>query len=852
MKPPSADPAATQAPFWNEPIAELMARLGTTAAGLSGEESASRLATYGPNTPVVAKRRSAVTQLVARLANPLIILLLLVSGLSAVAGDVTSFIIVAVIVLLSVALDFIQQRQAEHTMEDLARSVAVKAGVLRDGTVQEVPVQSLVPGDIISLDPGDLVPADCRLIEAHNLTINEALLTGEAYPVDKRAGDLPTPAATAAAAANTIFQATSVATGSGRAVVCVTGAATTLGHLAAALRARPPSSAFALSVNRFGMLMLRLTVFMVLFVLVVNAFFGRPLLQSLMFALALAVALTPELLPAIIAVTLARGARRLAARKVVVKQLAAIHNLGAMDILCTDKTGTLTEARIQLTLARDDADAAAGRAVTLGFLNSHFSNGVLSPLDRAILDHGGDIAGWTKIDEVPFDYQRRCMSVLVQSATERLLIVKGAPESLLGACVNRETAAGVQPMDKAARADVDHAFADLSGKGLRALAVAFRSEAATKETVAVADETGLTFAGFLAFRDPPKATAGDTVRDLARLGVQLKILTGDTELVTRHLCEEIGIPVTGLITGEELDRLSETALMARVDATNVFCRMAPPDKERIITLLKRRGHAVGYLGDGVNDAPALHAADVGISVDGAADVAREAASLILLEHDLSVVLDGVVEGRRAVENAVKYLLMGTSSNFGNMFSMAGAALFLPILPMLPVQVLLNNLLYDVSELGIPFDNVDAETLQQPVRWDIGMIQRFMLVFGPVSSLFDFLTFYALLAIFHANAAEFQTGWFVESLATQALVVFAIRSRRLLFRSRPHPILATLTVAAVAVAAVLPLTPVGHWFGLISLPIAYYGFVAVATAAYVGLVELIKPLVLKPRRVMSAV
>jgi len=831
---------------WNEAQGELLPRLQATPAGLSQSEVDARLRRYGPNTRLAARRPSALRQLLSRFANPLILLLLIVSGLSAVAGDASSFGIVAAIVLLSVLLDFVQERSAERTMADLAQSVAVTATALRDGEMREVPASALVPGDVIALSPGDLVPADCRLIEARDLSVNEALLSGEVYPVEKTAGDLPAPVV-ASRATNTVFQATSVVTGSGRAVVCRTGNTTELGDMAAALRAPPPATSFALSLNRFGLLMLRLTIFIVVFVLAANAFFGRPLLQSLLFALALGVALTPELLPAIIAVTLARGARRLSERKVIVKQLAVIHNLGAMDVLCTDKTGTLTEARMELARSVDASGADNRRPADLAFLNSHFSNGMSSALDVAIVAHGGDAGGWVRIDEVPFDYQRRRVSLLLEHAGRRTLIAKGAPESILAVCATYEAADGTtRPLDGPARGHLDEVIASLSKEGYRLLAVASRDEANDKQVANIADEAALVLSGLLAFRDPPKSTAGDTVRALAKLGVGLKILTGDGELVTRRLCDDIGIPITGLISGDDFDKLSEAALIARLDATNVFCRMAPADKQRVIGLMKRRGHVVGYLGDGVNDAPALHIADVGISVDGAADIAREAASLILLEHDLSVVLDGVVEGRRAVENAVKYVLMGTSSNFGNMFSMAGAALFLPILPMLPVQVLLNNLLYDVSELGIPFDNVDPEALSQPVRWDMAMIRRFMLMLGPVSSIFDFLTFFALLWIFHAGTQEFQTGWFVESLATQALVVFAIRSRRSFLLSRPNAILAVLTITVVVVAALLPLTPLGHWFGFVTLPVAYYVFVACATAAYLVLVEIVKPWVFGTR------
>ncbi len=712
----------------------------------------------------------------------------------------------------------------------------------------EIPVELLVPGDIVCLDAGDLVPADCRLFEASNFSVNQALLTGESFPAEKEASDLGAAVHNAGEATNAIFFATAVVTGSARAVVCRTGKATSLGHLAGVLREPSPANAFELGIQRFGMLMLRLTIFTVLFVLVTNVLFERPWLQSLMFALALAVALTPELLPAIITVTLARGAQHLARRKVVVKQLAAIHNLGSMDVLCTDKTGTLTEARIEIARHVDHAGATSQRVLALAYLNSHFSNGVLSPLDRAILDSEGcDAGGWTKLDEVPFDYVRRRVSLLLQGPTERTLVVKGAPEDVLRACTSYEAAVGDHcPLDDAARTRILDIFHDLSSQGFRVLAVAWRGMAADTAKVAIGDEAALVFLGYIAFFDPPKTTAGAAVRALAELGVEVKILTGDTELVTRHLCTELGITITDLATGDELDTLSDPALIARIERTNVFCRMVPHQKQRVIAGLKRRGRSVGYLGDGVNDAPALHAADVGISIDNAVAVAKEAATVILLEHDLSVVQQAVVEGRRAVENTTKYILMGTSSNFGNMLSMAGAALILPILPMLPVQVLLNNLLYDISELGLPFDNVDEEAVRRPVRWDLKLIERFMLVLAPVSSIFDFLTFFVLLHFFHAGAAEFQTGWFVESLATQALVIFAIRSRKSLFRSHPARILVGLTFAVVLIGALIPLTGIGAWFGFVSLPWSYYAFLAGAVVAYLAAVRIVKRRFLRPR------
>lgn len=830
--------------FWNDRLDDVLSRLNTGRTGLSNIEADARWGRYGPNARVARKRTSAAWQLLKRLANPLILLLVGVSGLAAVVGDLSSFGIIFVTVLLSVLIDFVQERQAERTMAALADSVASTTMAFRDGRLQEVPVTSLVPGDVIALEPGDLVPADCRLIEARDLTLNQALLTGESYPAEKIASDAPDGVAAAVLAENSVFQSTSVATGSGRAVVCMTGAATELASLAASLEARPPPTAFALSLEQFGTLMLRLTVVVVAVVLIADIILHRPLVQSLLFALALAVALAPELLPAIIAVTLARGAQRLADRKVVVKQLAAIHNLGAMDMLCTDKTGTLTEARMELARSVDVTGADDERPRALAFLNSHFSSGVMSPLDTAILEQGGEPGDWRKIDEVPFDYQRRRISVLLENGSKRTLVSKGAPENVIAVCTSYESMElGLLPLDAPMRRQIEQVLAVLSGQGFRLLAVARRDQPTDKQAAGIVDESEMVLIGFVGFRDPPKRSAGEAIRGLRDLGVSVKILTGDGEIVTRRLCEDVGIPISGSISGDELAHLSEPALLARVEHTNVFCRMNPADKERVISLLRRRGHVVGYLGDGVNDAPALHVADVGLSVDGAAAVAREAASLILLQHDLSVVRDGVMEGRRAIENATKYVLMGTSSNFGNMLSMAGAALFLPILPMLPVQVLLNNLLYDISELGIPFDNVDRETLSRPVHWRIGIIRRSMLVFGPVSSIFDLATFGVLLWLFHATAPEFQTGWFVESLATQALVIFAIRSRGQMLRSRPHPLLTALTLGVVATAALLPLSPLGALLGFVQLPLSYYAFVLGAAIAYLAIVEAIKPAVL---------
>ncbi len=830
----------------SRPLDSLLNEIGGTADGLSDAEADARLARFGANDLTAVRRRPLWLQFLDRLHNPLLIILLLASGFSAAAGDLYSFAIVVVIVLVSVVLDFVQEVRANTTIDDLRRSVALKAKVLRDGRERELPVERLVPGDVVRLVAGDLVPADGRLIEARDLFVNQALLTGEPYPAEKQAGDLPH-AADPGEATNTLFMGTSVISGTGRTVILRTGRASLLGGMAHSLTAPPPPTDFEIGVRHFGLLILRVTVFLVLFVLLANVLFHRPWLESLMFAVALAVGLTPELLPMVVTVTLARGALRLAERKVIVKRLTALHNLGAMDVLCTDKTGTLTEAHIRLVRHVDAQGRDSDEVFRLAWLNSRFESGIRSPLDDAILEHGQpDAADWRKLDEVPFDFERRRVSVLLERGGEHRLILKGAPEDVLRLSTHYQTDPGPDPgqpraFDAEARANAQRLFERLGEDGFRVLAIASRVVGPDRTEARVTDEAELVFAGFAAFLDPPKADAAAAVHALSKAGVAVKILTGDNDRVTRHVCRELGIPVTGLITGDELRAMGEEALRARLAKVNVFCRLSPPQKQRVLLALKQRGHAVGFLGDGINDAAALHAADVGISVDGAADVARDAASLILLEHDLSVIHGGVLEGRRTVENVTKYILMGSSSNFGNMLSMAGAALVLPFLPMLPIQVLLNNLLYDASEIGIPFDHVDPETIAKPVRWNMDLIRRFMLVLGPVSSLFDFLTFYALLTLFGAGEALFQTGWFVESLATQALIIFVIRTRRSPLVSRPHPLLAALSVGMVLLAAVLPLSPLGPLFGFVPLPPAYFAFLAVTVAAYLVLAESIKRL-----------
>jgi Mg2+-importing ATPase len=830
--------------WWQQPLPGLLAELRASTTGLTGAEPAARLAQYGSNVFRDQPERPLLYQFLRRFGNPLVLILLAASVISALSGEVASFFIIIAMVLASVLLDFVQEYHAGEAARRLRQSVQIRASVLRDGVAKEIPVSDVVPGDVVVLAAGSLVPADGRLLEARHLYVNQALLTGESFPVGKEAGEAAVPAHDVLAAQNAVFMGTSVVSGAARLLVCATGAATAIGRIAHTLNLDPPPTAFEIGTRQFGMLIMRLTVLMVLFVLLVNVANHKPLLGSFLFAIALAVGLTPELLPMVVSVTLARGALRLARRQVIVKRLAAIHNLGSMDVLCTDKTGTLTEA--QITLERHVAlgGASSPRVLELAQLNSHFETGIRSPLDAAILAHAPFDAGrWVKIDEAPFDFERRRVSVLVDDGAARRLIVKGAPEDILRLSTRYETGDGstVRDWDAAASAQARCQLAALGNDGLRVLGIASRELGSEHDRADVSDEAELAFAGFVAFLDPPKASAAAALAALVQSGIRVKIVTGDNELVTTHVCAQLGIAVTGILTGEEIAAMSDHALAARVERVNLYCRVNPAQKNRIILALRKRRHVVGYLGDGINDAPALHSADVSISVNTAVDVAREAADLILLERDLQVLSDGVGEGRRTFANIRKYIMMGTSSNFGNMFSMAGAALFLPFLPMLPTQILLNNALYDISEVAIPLDGVDPEEVRGPQHWDMQFIRNFMWAIGLVSSLFDFLTFYVLLTMFSADEVLFQTGWFIESLATQVLVIFVIRTRRNPLASRAHPALVATSLAVIVVALALPFTGLGRYFGFQPPPADFFAVLAVLVVAYLVIVETAKRL-----------
>ncbi len=787
------------------------------------------------------KHRSAWVRFLGRFRNPLVMILLVASAISAATGDVASFVIVVTIVALSVVMDFVQELRAQSAIDALQKQVALHARAIRDGRETILLVSELVPGDVVQLCGGDLVPADGRLLAACDFFVNQALLTGEPYPVEKHATDPVMPLSELNDAVNAAFAGTSVMSGTAILLVCRTGRATVLGQLADTLIAKPPPAAFERGLRQFSNLILWITVLLMIFVLSESMMFHRPWLESLLFALALAVGLTPEMLPMILTVTLAHGAVRLARQRVIVKHLAAIHNLGAMDVLCTDKTGTLTEARIELMRHIDAGGNESGRVLELAYLNSYFETSLKSALDKAILEGGHvDVAGWRKLDEVPFDFQRRRVSVLLEKEGQRLLIVKGAPEKILRLSTGVEQADGArQPLTAELRGDLDTRFQQLSADGFRALAIATRSVAPDHKTAAVTDEVELVFAGFAVFRDPPKASSASAVRSLADAGVGIKVLTGDNERVACHVCGELGFPELNVVTGDELSLMSDEALIGRLPRVNLFCRVTPQQKLRVLLALKRKGQTVGFLGDGINDAPALHSADVGISVDSAADVAKAAAEIVLLDKDLAVLHEGVLEGRRTVINVDKYILMASSANFGNIVTMALAGLFLPFLPLLPIQVLLTNLLYDFAQTGLPVDRVDDEAIARPVHWDIRFIERFMLTVAPVSTLFDLITFGVLIFILHAQVALFRTGWFIESLVTQILMIFAVRTHRHVFASRPHILVTTLAIGTSALTVALPFLPIGKWFQFVIPPAAYFGFLVAIVAGFLIVIEPVK-------------
>ncbi len=807
--------------------------------GLTAAAARARLLEIGPNEPAGAQRTTAVAEFARLFANPLIAILLVASIVSAAVGEWLNATIIVAMVVLGVAINFIQTYHSRLAVDRLRKSVAPTATVLRDGRWTEIPRPEVVPGDLIRLVPGDLIPADGRLVECEHLHVQESALTGESVPAEKRV-------------TNAVYLGTSVVSGSGMAVVTATGPRTSFGAIAQRLAARRPETEFDRGAHQFGAFIMRTVVFLVLFVFLVNAALKRDPFESLLFAIALAVGLTPEFLPMISSVTLAYGAVHMAQHKVIVKNLAAMQNFGSIDVLCSDKTGTLTSGRLKLDRHVDPFGTASERTFQYVYINSILQAGIQNPvdeslrqveignpLDLAILSHDHpDVHTYKKVAEIPFDFERRLLSIVAENGNQRLLITKGAPESVLARCSLYEAGGEQLRLDNNTRTRCEKTFQSFSSGGFRVLGVAYR-QVAVQEKYETRDEHDFVLAGFVTFFDPPLDEAAAAIQLLQRDGIDVKILTGDNALVTKYICEQVGLEVGRIVEGDELDRMNDAAVAHLAEQTIAFARVSPMQKNRIILALKGRKHAVGYLGDGINDAPSLHTADVGISVSTAVDVARDAADIILLERSLKVLHEGIIEGRKAFGNVMKYLLMGTSSNFGNMFSMAAASVFLPFLPMLPVQILLNNFLYDLAQVTIPTDNVDPSFIRKPRHWNIKLIRDFMIYIGPISSIYDFLTFYAMLSVFKAHEALFHTGWFVESLATQTLVLFVIRTAGNPLRSRPSVPLMVTTIVTAFVGLLLPFTRLANPLGFVPLPALYFVFLAVATLTYLVCVEVVK-------------
>ncbi|MCW8397398.1 magnesium-translocating P-type ATPase [Legionella sp. PATHC038] len=830
----------------------VLSKLSSSLDGLTCAEAQKRQALSGFNEVTQSPYRLLIIEAISHSTNPLIAILLIAAGVSAFTGNLVSSVIIIIMVVMSIGLDYFQSHRSLVAVKKLQKNIASTANVLRDGQWGEIPCRELVAGDIIRLVAGDLIPADSLLLKAKDLHVQQAALTGESLPVEKEAIQESTTPQNPEEAKNAVFSGSSVVSGTATAVVVATGANTQFGDIVKSLSKIAPHTEFEKGITRFGLFIMKVVFFLVVFVFAVNIYLKRSLLESLLFAVALAVGLTPELLPMITTVTLAAGAVHMAKKKVIVKNLSAIQNFGSIDILCSDKTGTITSGEMVLEQHIDPLGNKSESVMLLAYLNSLYGTEIpnpfniavlkkvnINPLDAAILKHDHpDVQTYHKVDEIPFDFERRRSSVVVDKSGSHLLITKGAPEFVICDCTHYDLAGAIHPLDDATRKRIEATFVSLSEQGYRTLAVAYR-EIQTKSSYHIPDEKNMVVAGFLAFFDPALEETPTIIKKLFKEGVKIKILTGDNDLVTRHICQHVGLDASRMILGEQLNHITDMALGEIAEEVDVFARISPMQKQRIISVLRARGHVVGYIGDGINDVPSLHSADVGISVAGAVDVAREAADIILLKRHLSVLLKGIVEGRKSFGNVMKYLMMGTSSNFGNMLSMAGAILVLPFLPMLPTQILLNNLLYDTSQVVIPTDNVDPSFARKPKHWDIGIIRKFMFYIGPISSLFDFITFFVMLKVFAATEALFQTGWFVESLATQTLVVFVIRSVKSPWQSKPSNALIIMVLSIVFIATILPFTPIAKFWGFVPLPASYFLFLIAATITYLFLVEIIK-------------
>lgn len=837
-----APPASNGAPYWSRAADELLTSLRSSPTGLSSSEAAAGLRASGPNTIGRKGRATAFGAFARQFRSPLVLILVFAAGVSAFVGDGTEASIIGVIVLASCTLTFTQEYGASKAMEALTARISRKAIVLRDGAERSTAVEEIVPGDVVRLSAGNLVPADGILLAARDFNVSEAALTGETFPVVKAPG-ISQADAQIGQRGNAVFTGTSVRSGTATMLVARTGDHTEFASIAATIARSIPETEFARGIRRFGYLMTEIMLAIVIVVFFANLLLHRPPIDSLLFSLALAVGLTPELLPAIISVTLARGARTMAAGGVIVRRLESIENLGSMDLLCTDKTGTLTEGVIHLDACMDPRGANSADVRLWALLNATLQTGMANPLDEAIAAGRTDadhLSDYSKVDEIPYDFIRKRLSVIVrqEGAAGDLMICKGAVQNIIDACSSVLSASATEPLDAIRSKEIDDRVQAWCMQGYRVLGLAVR-RFTNQTSYRREDETGLSFAGFLLFLDPPKTGMSDTLKALAQRGIAVKVITGDNRYVAMHLAETVGLASRNVLTGAELDKLTKEALFGRAPGTDLFVEIDPNQKERIIAALRKRGHVVGYLGDGINDAPALHEADIGISVDGAVDVAREAADMILLRQDLGILLRGVDDGRRTFANTMKYISIATSANFGNMFSMAAASIMLPFLPLLATQILLNNFLADMPSLAIASDNVDREQTESPRHWDIGFVRRFMVTFGLVSSFFDFLTFGFLLIVMNATEATFQTGWFVESLLTQLMIVLVVRTRNAFWRSRPSRLLSSLTLAIALSAVAIPYVPGAELIGFVPLPAQIVAGIAVITVSYLAASEAAK-------------
>lgn len=823
---------------WSIPIEKALRLFQTDPRGLWQDEIDKRRQIFGPNELAGEKETHILIEFFSKFLDPLILILLFASLISAVLGELANFIIISVMVTMSVVLDFYQEHQARAAAKKLREKVSLKANVIRNGTKQDINATELVPGDLIHLSAGDIVPADARLIESRDLLVNQSSLTGESFPQEKNDHVLKIKSPEVSQINNMVFMGTSAIQGEALALVVATGKDTKFGQIAKNLTQNRPPTEFEVGIHHFGIFLMRLTLILVIFVFFANAISRHQVIDSFLFALALAVGLTPELLPIVITVNLSRGATRMAKKGVIVKNLPSIQNLGGMQVLFTDKTGTLTQDKIHLERYEDVYGKENQKVIHYGFLNSFYQSGLKNPLDNAILSHREvSTAGYQKADEIPFDFIRKRLSVIVKEKDKITLITKGTPEGILGLSGHYFFAGKNHVLSSSIKEKVTDRFRDFSQKGYRVLAVAYK-EIEKKTKYEPQDENNLILLGLMAFLDPAKTDADDAIRILRSHGVEVKILTGDNEIVTAKICSDIGLPVKGTILGGALENLTSDELFKVARDNTIFARLNPNQKESLILSMKQHGIGVGFLGDGINDAPSLRAADVGISVENAVDVAREAADLILLSKDLHVLKDGLIEGRKTFVNVMKYIMMGTSSNFGNMASVAVVSLFLPFLPMLPIQILLNNFLYDLSQIFLSSDNVDAESVTKPAVWNIHFINKFTLIFGPISSIFDFLTFGLLLYVFKASIPLFQTGWFIESLVTQTLIIFSIRTRvQPFYKSKPSQALFWGAISILIFSLIVPfITPLANIFGFVPPPAQFYLILIVFVLAYFTLVE----------------